>query len=81
VRARRAEPGGDILIRGSLALMRSLLEVGEVDELDLSVAPIALGAGTPLVAPAGRTGCGRSKAEVWPSAVHVRYEVVPRARG
>ena len=41
------------MIWGSLAVMRSLLHAGEVDELDLFGAPIALGAGTALVAPGG----------------------------
>jgi dihydrofolate reductase len=75
VRERRREPGGDLLIWGSLALMRSLLEAGEVDELDLFVAPIALGAGTPLVAQGGPYRLQQIDVEVWPSAVHLRYSV------
>ena len=75
VRERRREPGGDLLIWGSLALMRSLLEAGEVDELDLFVAPIALGAGTPLVAQGGPYRLQQIDVEVWPSAVHIRYSV------
>ena len=80
VRERRTEPGGDTLIWGSLALMRSLLEAGEVDELDLFVAPVALGAGTPLIAPGGPYRLEQIEGEVWPSAVHVRYGVI-RAQG
>ena len=75
VRSRRSEPGGDILIWGSLALMRSLLEAGEVDELDLFVAPIALGAGTPLIAPGGPYRLQQIEAQAWPSATHIRYAV------
>jgi dihydrofolate reductase len=81
VRERRCEPGGDLLIWGSLALMRSLLEAGEVDELDLFVAPIALGAGTPLVAQGGPYRLQQIDVEVWPSAVHIRYSVHRSATG
>jgi len=46
-----------------------------VDELDLFVAPIALGSGTALVAPGGPYRLRQIEAEVWPSATHIRYEV------
>ena len=55
--------------------MRSLLEAGEIDELDLFVAPIALGAGTPLVSPGGPYRLQQIDAELWPSAMHIRYSV------
>ena len=38
--------------------MRSLLRAGVLDELELFVAPIALGSGTPLLAPDGPYGLG-----------------------
>jgi dihydrofolate reductase len=80
VRDRRREPGGDILVWGSLALMRSLLAAGEVDELDLFVAPVALGGGTPLVAPEGPYRLRQVAADVWPSATHIRYAVARTPR-
>lgn len=78
VRERRTQAGADTLIWGSLALMRSLLEAGEVDELDLFLAPVALGAGTPLISPGGPYRLEQIEGEVWPSALHVRYGVIRR---
>lgn len=40
VTALRLEPGGDIGVHGSIALLQSLLELGLVDELRLVVAPV-----------------------------------------
>jgi dihydrofolate reductase len=41
----RAEPGGDLVIWGSVSLVRSLLAAGLVDELTLMIEPILLGGG------------------------------------
>jgi dihydrofolate reductase len=41
----RAEDGGDILIWGSVSLVRTLLAEGLVDELNLMIEPIMLGGG------------------------------------
>ncbi|MEJ2886898.1 dihydrofolate reductase family protein [Actinomycetospora aeridis] len=74
VRGLRAEPGGIVLVWGSLALMRMLIDAGQVDELDLFVAPVALGRGTPLV---GRPlGLRQITGEVFPSGgAHLRFAV------
>ncbi|MFC5139315.1 dihydrofolate reductase family protein [Actinomycetospora rhizophila] len=74
VRALRGEPGGIVLVWGSLALMRTLIDAGQVDELDLFVAPIALGAGTPL---AGRPlGLRQIAGEIFPEGgAHLRFAV------
>jgi len=42
------QPGGNILITGSTTLARTLLRVGLVDELDLLVHPVVVGAGARL---------------------------------
>lgn len=70
----RAGSGGLVLVWGSLALMRTLLDAGQVDELDLFVAPIALGAGTPL---AGRAlDLRQIGGEVFPAGgAHLRFAV------
>ena len=73
VRRRRREVDGDLLVWGSLALMASLLEAGEVDELDLFVAPLALGGGTPLLP--RRQDLELLEAEVWAGVLHARYRV------
>ncbi|PNY80958.1 dihydrofolate reductase family protein [Deinococcus koreensis] len=44
----RAQPGGDILVYGSGELTRFLLEQGLVDQLNLLVYPLTLGAGKRL---------------------------------
>ncbi|WP_312178943.1 dihydrofolate reductase family protein [Arthrobacter sp.] len=44
VRERRSQ-GGKFLIWGSVSIVHALLEAGEVDELDLFIAPIMLGQG------------------------------------
>jgi dihydrofolate reductase len=52
----RAEPGKDIALFGGGELFRSLLSAGLVDEVGVSVIPVLLGGGTPLLpAPAART--------------------------
>ena len=42
------EPGGDVLVNGSVQLVRTLLEHDLVDELRLMVFPVVLGAGKRL---------------------------------
>jgi dihydrofolate reductase len=44
----KAEPGGDVLVNGSVQLTRTLLENDLVDELRLMVFPVALGKGKRL---------------------------------
>lgn len=75
VRRRRQEAEGDLLLWGSLDLMATLLAAGEVDELDLFVAPLALGGGSPLLPPGLRLGLELVEAETWPGVVHLRYRV------
>jgi len=63
VRELKARPGGDILVTGSITLVRSLLRAGLVDELNLLVHPIVVGAGERLFeaegpkVPLTLTGC------------------------
>jgi dihydrofolate reductase len=52
----RAKPGKDIALFGGGELFRSLLAAGLVDEVGVSLIPILLGGGTPLLpSPAPRT--------------------------
>ncbi|MEU7896297.1 dihydrofolate reductase family protein [Nonomuraea sp. NPDC049152] len=44
----KQRPGGNIVLSGSISLMRGLLEAGLIDELRLLVHPIVLGAGMRL---------------------------------
>jgi dihydrofolate reductase len=52
----RGKPGKDIALFGGGELFRSLLAAGLVDEVGVSVIPVLLGGGTPLLpSPAART--------------------------
>jgi len=46
----RREPGGDVIVWGSISLAQSLLGAGLVDEIQLRVVPIAIGRGRSLFA-------------------------------
>ena len=58
----KRQPGGDILMFGSLTLANDLLSHGLVDELHLIVGAVVLGSGSPAVA--GDTGATRRPIEV-----------------
>lgn len=51
VKALKAEEGGDIYVFGSADLLQTLLAEGLVDEYRVCIAPVLLGAGTPLFKP------------------------------
>ncbi|WP_229070066.1 dihydrofolate reductase family protein [Actinoplanes sp. DH11] len=77
----RSQRGSDrrTIVWGSVSVMRALLAAGEVDELELFVAPIALGAGTPLLAPGERPVPLRLReSETWPAGVTRSRYVVTR---
>jgi dihydrofolate reductase len=75
VRDVQSTAGGDVLIWGSVNLMRSLLRDRLIDELDIFIAPIALGTGTSLVSPDGPYRLTQLETDVWPSATHSRYAI------
>ena len=79
VRARRDR---DTIVWGSVRLMRSLLAAGAVDELELFVAPIALGSGTPLLgADDSPVPLRVVETEAWPAdVIRTRYAVRRAAR-
>lgn len=51
----RAKKGKDIWVMGGAGIIASFLDEGEVDELILSVVPVLIGEGIPLLAPRHRT--------------------------
>jgi dihydrofolate reductase len=51
----RAKKGKDIWVMGGAGIIASFLDEGEVDELILSVVPVLIGEGVPLLAPRHRT--------------------------
>lgn len=74
VRRHRAAGGGDVLVWGSLALLDRLLVAGELDELELFVAPVVLGSGTPVLA--RPTRLVQRACEDWGSVTRVAYDVL-----
>lgn len=52
----KAEPGKDIWLMGGGALFRALLDGGLVDGVEVSLMPVLLGGGVPLL-PAGKRHC------------------------
>lgn len=82
VAALRAEPGtGDIWLYGGGALFGSLLAAGQVDAVEVTVVPVLLGEGVPLV-PAGvpRATLALTHSHVYPSGMVGLHYAVPGAR-
>jgi dihydrofolate reductase len=69
VRALKAETGKNIWLFGGGALFRSLLDMGLVDAMDVSVFPVLLGSGTPLLPEGDRALLKLSGCNALPSGV------------
>jgi dihydrofolate reductase len=77
VRALKAETGKDIWLMGGGALFRSLLDAGLVDAVEVSVFPVLLGAGTPLLPAGNRTALKLESCSPLPSGVVIlSYAVI-----
>ncbi len=74
---RAAGAGGTTIVWGSVSVVRALLGAGLVDEVELFVAPLLLGAGTPLLDPAGPpVRLALQESETWPGGtLRLRYAV------
>ena len=84
VRALRAAGGtGTTIVWGSITVMRTLLREGLVDDVELFVAPVLLGTGTPLLDPAGPgVRLALRDAETWPGGtLRLRYAVAGTGPG
>jgi dihydrofolate reductase len=77
VAALRAAPGRQIWLFGGASLFRSLLDARVVDVLELTVVPVLLGAGTPLLEPgASQTSLALEDVERYRSGlVRLRYRL------
>ena len=75
----RREPGGDIVVWGSISLARSLIGAGLVSELQLRVVPVLIGEGLSLLSPdVGRRDLTLLEAKPYASGiVSLRY-ALPR---
>lgn len=81
VAALRAERGGgDIWLYGGGALFGTLLAAGQVDAVEVTVVPVLLGEGVPLV-PAGipRAALALTHSHVYPSGMVALHYAVPSA--
>jgi dihydrofolate reductase len=77
VAAFKAEPGKDIWLMGGSVLFRSLLDSGLVDAVEISVFPVLLGAGTPLLPQGSRVALHLEESAALPSGVlMLSYPVV-----
>ena len=80
VAALRAEPGdGDIWLFGGGRLFRALAAAGQVDAVEVTVVPVLLGGGVPLVeAGLPRTRLQLQRTHRYPTGmVSLIYDVIP----
>jgi dihydrofolate reductase len=76
-RAVEAAGGKDVLIGGGASVINQCLAAGLVDEVDLHVAPVILGAGSPLFAGLDQSvRLEQVRAIEAPGVAHLRYRVV-----
>jgi len=69
VSALKAQPGKDIWLFGGGILFRFMLDAGLVDGIDLSVMPVLLGSGIPLLPEGGRRSLHLDTSKVLPSGI------------
>jgi dihydrofolate reductase len=71
------ESGKDIWLMGGGSLFRTLFDAGLVDTVELSVIPILLGSGTPLIAAGNRCPLRLEESSALPNGtLRLRYSVV-----
>ena len=79
--AREAAGAKDVVVMGGADVVRQCVEDGLVDELSIHLAPVVLGAGTPLFTGGTRTELIQRSVEVSPAATHLVYALSsPRTR-
>jgi dihydrofolate reductase len=77
VAAMKAESGKDIWLSGGGMLFRALLDAGLVDSIELSVIPVLLGGGVPLVTAGLRRTLHLDESYALPSGIlRLKYSVV-----
>jgi len=83
VKELRSQPGKDIAIFGGGELFRSLLAAGLVDEIEMSLIPVLLGGGIPLLpSPAERARLKLKTHRVYEKTgtVGLEYDVIAKRR-
>ena len=78
VKELKAKPGKDIAIFGGGELFRSLLTLGLVDRIEMSVIPVLLGTGIPVLPPPGRVTLKLRSHRVYTKTgtIGVEYDIV-----
>jgi dihydrofolate reductase len=81
-RAREVDGGKDIRIGGGAHVIRAYLNAGLVDEIDIALAPVFFGSGTPLFDRVDETKNALTiiRATHSPMVTHIQYAVSRRAR-
>lgn len=75
----KAASGRDIWLMGGGALFRGLLDAGLVNAVEISLMPVLLGGGVPLVLPGARRRLRLVESETMPNgSMTVKYEVLGR---
>lgn len=76
VAALKAQPGKDIWLFGGGVLFRCLLDAGLVDSVELTVIPVMLGSGIPLLPEGARVGLKLNQSKALPNGVlMLKYSV------
>ena len=74
----KAQPGKDIWLMGGGVLFRCLLDAGLVDAVEVTVMPVLLGSGTPLLPEGRRRLLQLKESKALPSGIlQLSYSVVP----
>lgn len=73
--ARAAAGEKDVIVMGGADVVRQCVDLGLADELRIHLAPVILGAGTPLFAGSARRHLVQRSVRVSPTATHLTYEV------
>jgi dihydrofolate reductase len=72
----KAQPGKDAWLMGGSVLFRSLVDAGLVDRVEVTVIPVMLGAGVPLMPPGHRCHLHLEECKPYPSGViSLKYSV------
>ena len=82
VAALKAQPGNDIWLMGGGVLFRNLLDAGLVDTVELTVIPVLLGRGVPLLPEGRRCALQLKGQKSYPNGTLLLvYSALPQARG
>jgi dihydrofolate reductase len=79
--AKQAAGGRDVLLGGGASVIQQYLAAGLIDEFDLHVVPVLLGAGARLLDNVGQLTVEQVRAIEGPGVTHIKYRVVKDPTG